>query len=240
MTCGEWGKPILESILLHLDSSYTGPLTITGSKRAQSTLMGKYGLPKDVSTGAEPQEAQASTTLVAPGNETLTLQVIMTAIQGVQTSLETRIDSVSIAVQLVRADLRKMGTRMKEAEKSIATLKMDTGLLQTQISKLCATNMALDVGLEDYRGHSWNNVPIIGEPKQIEGPAADLFVENRMFKMLQPRGLLIFFSVELAHWVPGNLPRPDVALQRIIARIFNYQDRNVILQTSRSAPPLLY
>ncbi|KAJ1088687.1 hypothetical protein NDU88_001843, partial [Pleurodeles waltl] len=61
--------------------------------------------------------------------EILTLKDIMVAIQGVNSSLETKIDTVSAEILLVRINLRNMGTRLEAAEDSMASVEMErTGL----------------------------------------------------------------------------------------------------------------
>ena len=57
-----------------------------------------------------------------------------------------------------------------------------------------------------------------------------------MLKGLKARGLSKYFSVERAHRVPGGRPRPGEPPRTIIARIFNFRDRDVILQEARKAP----
>ncbi|KAJ1111145.1 hypothetical protein NDU88_008482 [Pleurodeles waltl] len=163
----------------------------------------------------------------------------MEAVQGARTSVETRIDSVITEVSLLRTDLWNISTRVKEVEDSTASLQGDTKALKTQVGELQALTNKLQAQSEDHKGQSRrNNISIVGVLESAEGLAVDLFVKDLILKELQPRGQ--FFLVEHTHRVPGAAPSPGTPPQPVIARIFNFQDCDVILQIARSAPPVQY
>ncbi|KAJ1193954.1 hypothetical protein NDU88_003249 [Pleurodeles waltl] len=121
--------------------------------------------------------------LMGPGP--LTLQDIMEAIQGVRTSLETRHDSVTTEVSLLRADMWNMATQVKELEESTASLQGVMKTLKIQVDEMQVLTNNLQARLEDYEGRlRKNNILIIGVPECAEGHAVDLFVENLIFKEL--------------------------------------------------------
>ncbi|KAJ1142339.1 hypothetical protein NDU88_008665 [Pleurodeles waltl] len=129
-----------------------------------------------------------------------------------------------------------MGARVKENEEAVVALKVEMKMLQTQVAELRATTEAMEAHLEDSEAlYKRKNIRIIGAPEWAEGPTVDQFVEDLIRKQLQPLGLANYFSVERAHGVPGS---PAKTKSPIIAHIFMYRNRGVILQTTRSAPPV--
>lgn len=169
------------------------------------------------------------------GVPTITLLDVMATLQQVQASIGT----ISTDISLIRADFAKLSGRLLEVETTTQELKADTTQLQRQVRQLEADNKQILAKLEDQEGRSRrNNVRIIGVPESAGGPALDLFVEDLIKNQLQPRGLSKFFSVERAHRVPGGKPKPGVRPRPILARIFNFRDRDVILQAARVAPPI--
>lgn len=166
-----------------------------------------------------------------------TLQDDMAALHGIKTDLAGIIDAVITEVLLLRMDLRNMRERVSEVEGTTAELVEDTKILQKQIKESTQTTREL----EDQEGCSCrNSIHIIGVPERAKGQTLDLFVEDIITKTLQPRGLSKKNSVEHAHRIPGTRLRPGAPPLPIIARLFNYRDRDVILQSTRSAPPLKF
>ena len=173
--------------------------------------------------------------------ETLTLQDIMKAIKDVKHVLENKIDSTAIEVTLIRTNLHKITDRVKATEDSVSTLTTTVDKLGKNMKHLQQRVELLASQLDDSEGRSRrNNIRIIGVPEKAEGPSVDLFVEDLITQGLQPRGLSKFFGVERAHRVPGRKPPPGAPPRTIIARIFNFRDRDTILQEARVAPPVTY
>ena len=166
---------------------------------------------------------------------------IMTALQGVRTTLETKIDAVSTEITLLRADFHKMRDRVTETEKNIVVLRAENQQLKQQVQGLQRTTTAQGVKLDDLEGRSRrNNIRITGVPEKAEGRSADLFVEDLIKEGLRPHGLSNYFSVERAHRIPGFRPTVGAPPRTIIARIFNFRDRDLILQEASVAPPVKY
>lgn len=158
---------------------------------------------------------------------------------GVRTSLEHRIDTVSIEVALIRADFKKMDTRVQEIETTTKALVSDTSVLQQQVTRLQDQQKQMEMLLDDYEGRARrNNIRILGVPERTEGPTVDLYVEELVTKHLQPKRLSHYFSSERDHGVPGKQPRPRAPPRPIIASVFNFRDRDAILQAVRNGPPL--
>lgn len=154
--------------------------------------------PKDDSTSCQP----------CPPAKELTLQDVMEAIAGVRTSLEHRIDSVNIKVTLLRADFKKINTRVKDIEITTKALVSDTSTLQQHVAQLQDQHKKMEDLLDEYEGRARrNNIRILGVPERTERPAVDLYVEDLVTNHLQPKRLSKYFSIERAHRVPGRRPR---------------------------------
>lgn len=187
------------------------------------------------------QEAAAATANVENGDtqgekpREVTLLDVMATLQQVQMSIGT----VSTNVTLLRADVAKINTRIREVEIKIAALTEDTATLQLQVSDLQLAHKQMMAKLDDQEGRSRrNNTSLVGIPESVKGPALELIVEDIIQIQLQPRGLSNFFSVERAHRVPGGRPRPGALPRPVLARLLNFRDRDVILQVARVAPPI--
>ena len=210
-------------------------------KNSHQTKLDKYARPKETGTeesyGAQ-QESPGQTNVPI---ETPTLQDIMTAIKDVKHVLENKIDSTAIEVTLIRTNLHKITDRVKATEESVLTLTSTTDRLGKHVKQLQTKMDQMAAQLDDHEGRSRrNNIRITGVPEKAEGPSTDLFVEDLITQGLQPRGLSKFFGVERAHRVPGKRPPPGAPPRTIIARIFNFRDRDIILQEARVAPPVTY
>ena len=164
------------------------------------------------------------------------MNIEATDVKGV---LETKIDTTAIEVNLIRADLKKINTRLQTAEDTIQTLTSQNKELAQQVKHLQRSSETMATRIEDQEGRSRrNNIRITGVPEKMEGPSVELFVEKLIIEGLQPRGLSKMFTVERAHRVPGKPPIVGTPPRTIIARIFNYRDRDTILQAARVAPPV--
>ena len=205
----------------------------------QQTKLDKFTRQKDTLSGSLPdahesQQSLADTAAVEPS-----LADIMTAIQGIQVTLEGKMDSISTEVNLLRADFGKMKERIKDNQGAVTMLQSENKDLKSQVMELQKTTDKIVDKLDEYEGRMRrNNIRITGVPEKMEGPTVDLFVEELVSKRLKARGLSKYFSVERAHRVPGGRPRPGAPPRTIIARIFNFRDRDVILQEARKNPPV--
>lgn len=211
---------------------------MSGNREAKSThqtKLEKYAMSKTADTdGAAKAELK-----IVPRQETEvpSLKDIMDAITGMCTALENTMDSTE--VKLIRANLQKMSEKVKTMETVTTDLCQDSKTMQQQIKDLQAVSKAMESKLDDYEGRSrQNNLRILGVPERAEGPTPDLFVEGLITNHLQPKNVSNFFSVERAQHVPGGRPKPGAAPRPLLARLFNYRDRDMVLQTTRTAPPI--
>ncbi|KAJ1213702.1 hypothetical protein NDU88_001334 [Pleurodeles waltl] len=125
---------------------------------------------------------------------------LLAAIQGSWVALESKIETVAVEVNRLRADLRKVSDKVKVAEGSITELQSEVGMLRKQMVQATSTVGRLEPRLEDAEGRSQlNNVRLLGFPECAEGSATESFVENWIRDVLQPTGLSRVFVVERAH-----------------------------------------
>ena len=197
----------------------------------------KFTRPKEADKGSLPSVQDDQQSLASATEPSLT--DIMAAIQGIQVTLEGKMDAISTEVTLLRADFGKMKERIKDNQGAVSTLQSENKELKSQMRELMKTTDKIVDKLDEYEGRMRrNNVRITGVPEKMEGPTVDLFVEDLVSKGLKVKGLSNYFSVERAHRVPGGRPRPGAPPRTIIARIFNFRDRDAILQEARKQPPV--
>ena len=203
-------------------------------RAAQQTKLDKYTKPKK-NLVDPPMEVAVSQT--GPGQGVSgdpSLADIMTAIRGIQETLEIKMDSISTEVNLLRADFGRMKDRVKDNQGVVASLQSENKDLRRQVQELQRTSDRVAEKMDYIEGRARrNNIRITGVPERAEGPAADLLVEDLVLKGLKARGLSKYFSVERAHRIPGGRPRPGAPPRTIIARIFNFQDRDIIRSEER-------
>ncbi|KAJ1212731.1 hypothetical protein NDU88_000380 [Pleurodeles waltl] len=182
-----------------------------GPQPTQQTKLDKYALPHakqgrlilaDTRDGAAHED-----------EETPTLNVFLVVIQGVKGVLELKIDSVSMELTLVHADLRNIRVCVKDTEDSLSSLQADTAFLKTQVKDMCATMESLGAKQEVIEGHSrCNNIRLVGVRERADGPATALFVKDIILNKLKPQRPSKYFSVKRARIGPGAPPRLKIPL----------------------------
>ncbi|KAJ1117173.1 hypothetical protein NDU88_005373 [Pleurodeles waltl] len=159
------------------------------SKQLQTNSLDRYTVRKEAAEGG-------------PSSENLSLGgvpslgTIMAAIQDLQDSfapLEPKLDAVQIDVNLVKADMSKIATKVAVAETHIDGLLATTKRLEEQVRSLTKKSSVMQARLEDQEGRSRrNNVRVMGVTEGIEGPSTDLFVEDLVLNRLKPKCLTSF------------------------------------------------
>lgn len=152
-------------------------------KQVQSNKLDWYTLPKgsptDLRHTPKAVDELEGTTL------DLTLQDIVAAINGVKSSLEHKMGTISIDVNLIQADLTKMNEKVKTLDIKTASLIDDVALLQREVQDLKSFCETAERKLDDREGRTrCNNVRILGVPEKAEGPAPDLFREDLILNYL--------------------------------------------------------
>lgn len=206
----------------------------TTAVTVQVNKLDKYTVPKQNITMDEPRENAG--TPVEPS-----LSSIMAAIQTLGATLEAKIDTVSIEMNLMRADLRKTSDKVQAAEETIEDLRGKTRSMEDRIQKLTHQHKEMALQLDDQEGRARrNNIRVVGVQEGLEGRSVELFLEDLILNHLKPKRLSKIFSVERAHRAPIPKPKPGAPPRTIIARILNFRDRDAILQAARVRGDLQY
>lgn len=128
-----------------------------GAGPAQTNRMENYTVPLGQATRDEAHVDAEPTPLK-----------IMAAIKDVKDSLEPKIDSVSVEVTLIRADLSRLN-EVATAETDIGELQTTTKRLEEQVRSLTQQTSIMEARLEDQEGRARrNNVRILGVPEGAE------------------------------------------------------------------------
>ena len=137
------------------------------TKNTQQTKLDKYTLPKEIIEKVANQKNDGEGT--SESGE-LTLHDIMVAIKDVKGVLETKIDTTAIEVNLIRADLKKLNTRLHTAEETIQALTSQNKELAQQVKFLQTSSETMAARIEDQEGRSRrNNIRITGVPEKNGG-----------------------------------------------------------------------
>ncbi|KAJ1175641.1 hypothetical protein NDU88_000928 [Pleurodeles waltl] len=194
----------------------------------QSNKMDNYAIARQASTPLEQDSAE-------PGVYEPSLGAIMEAVSDLKSALEPKLDTVTVDVSLLHADLQKMADKISTAESDIQTLRSTSKSLEEQVRTLTAQHATMAARLEDQEGHARrNNFRVIRVPERAAGVSVDFFLEDLILKTLCPKRLSNFFLVEREHRTPGAPPRI------IIGRIFNHRARDAILQAACTHVDLHY
>lgn len=164
---------------------------------------------------------------------------LLKAIQGSHSALERQIETVSIDVNLLRTDLRKVADKVTDAEGNIEQLQGEVASLKKTVTHLTAATSALERRAEDAEGRARrSNIRVLGVPERMEAGNPERFLETWIKTKLCPRDLSEVFVIERAHRALVPPPRPGAPPRALIAKILNYRDRDCILRAARETPNL--
>ena len=146
-----------------------------------------------------------SESLPEPGLDKL--DRILAAIVTTRESLETKVDSVAVGLNLLRDDHRKLTYRVSQSEKDITELKPAVVEVQKAVIDLTGRIRYLEGRAEDAEGRNRrSNLLIVGLPEEMEGRDPLSFLEDWIKSFMPKDSLTPFFSLERAHRVPGQPP----------------------------------
>ncbi|XP_078537723.1 uncharacterized protein LOC144823247 [Lissotriton helveticus] len=191
----------------------------------QTNKLDKYAVPLT-------QSQMGATSCDQSGQAEPSLTSIMAAIQTLGTNLESKMDKISIEMNLPHTDLGKTTERSKANATDIQELKALEKKLESRINDLVHQHRQMALRLEDQEGRARrSNIRVVGVPEETEGHSVELFLENLIINHLKPKRLSKIFTIERAHRAP--VPKPGAPPRTIIAKILNYRDRDAILQVAR-------
>ena len=132
--------------------------------------------------------------------------------------------------------MHKISDKVKNAESNITTLQGEVSQLKQQVNQMSFLTGALDARVEDVKGHSrHNNIRLLDFPKRAEGLSVEAFLEKWVQQSLRPSGLTPQFIIDRAHRALGPMLVAGAPPRTLIARIFNYRDRDAILRAARES-----
>ncbi|KAJ1135660.1 hypothetical protein NDU88_002098 [Pleurodeles waltl] len=116
----------------------------------------------------------------------------MNAIQGLRSALEQQIETVSIDLNLLRADLRKVSEKVNTAETTIGSLQGGMTSLKKQMTAVRTEVDELGRRAEDEEaGSRRSSIWVLGFPDKSEGTAMERFLEG-WIRDETPRPLRVF------------------------------------------------
>ncbi|KAJ1205329.1 hypothetical protein NDU88_000764 [Pleurodeles waltl] len=114
-----------------------------------------------------------------PTNHNHSLRENMEAIPSLRGTLETKLD----AVNLLKADLRKVTEKVTMAETQINGLESVTKRVKDQVQTLTKQNSFIAAKVEDQEGRArHNNIQVSGIPEGAAGPSMKLFMVDLILK----------------------------------------------------------
>ncbi|KAJ1208126.1 hypothetical protein NDU88_003515 [Pleurodeles waltl] len=125
---------------------------------------------------------------------------ILATIEASSANFQAKIDSVSMDVNLLHADLHKVAKSLLETEQYDTKLQEEVQALQTKVTTLTAQMYGLEMRAEDSGGHSQRcNLQFVGFSEGAKRTTPELFLEQWLRKTLPGAPLSTVFIVERAH-----------------------------------------
>ncbi|KAJ1203818.1 hypothetical protein NDU88_007599 [Pleurodeles waltl] len=101
----------------------------------------------------------------------------MAAIQDLHGSLEPKLDAVTVDVNLLCTDLKKVKENVTNVETDIARLQSTSKRLENQVLFLTTEHEKVMARPEDQEGRAWRNIiRVVGVPGGAEGLSVELFL----------------------------------------------------------------
>ncbi|KAJ1155947.1 hypothetical protein NDU88_008672 [Pleurodeles waltl] len=169
----------------------------------QVNKMDKYAVQRPAGGTVVPGDAEEGQEKDrGPGDEP-SLSAIMAAIPDLHSSLEPKLDAVTVDVNLLFADLEKVTEKVINGETDIAQLQSTSRRIEDQVQFLTTEHEKIMARLEDQEGRAQrNNIRVVGVPERAEGPSVEFFLETLIVDSLRPKRLSKFFTVERVHRAP--------------------------------------
>lgn len=169
------------------------------------------------------------------------LDLILKEIRDTRSALETQIRTLSVGLNLLQADHKKLAEKVKSQKMALDDLIPQQTIHSSQLEDMQRKITALQERIDGAEGRSRrNNVRILRIPEKSEGNNATGFVEQWLRTHVTTEGLTDHFSVERAHRLPPRPPAPGRPPRPLIARILDYKDRDTILRMARDKAPILF
>lgn len=165
--------------------------------------------------------------------------MILEAIADSKSSVEGKIDTLTIECGLIRQDMDKIRGRLTETEQRISTVEdvaASTAQSVVELQQQVKTLMARSEDAENRLRR--NNVRVVGLPEGEEGANPVEFAEAFFKKLLGLQHLSPVYVVERAHRVPTGRRPAGARPRAFLVRLLNFRDRDLILAEARKHPEL--
>ncbi|KAJ1141822.1 hypothetical protein NDU88_008150 [Pleurodeles waltl] len=130
-------------------------------------------------------------------NHTSQFKKVPQAILDTKTTLETKIDAVTLDGNLLRTDHWVLVERVTETENDVAMLTPCVKALQENMTHLTTEVDELQRRAEDAEGRSrQNNIRLVGFPERAKVPSTELFLEKWLTGTVLQNKVPKVFSVE--------------------------------------------
>lgn len=169
------------------------------------------------------------------------LDLILKEIKDTRSALETQIGTISVGLNLLKADHKNLSEKVKANKLALDDLIPQHTLHQSNIAQLQNQIKGLQDRVDDAEGRSRrNNIRILGLPEKCEGRNPIQFAEQWLKDYVTTEGLTGHFSVERAHRLPARPLQQGRPARPFIVRILDYKDRDLLLRKARDKAPISY
>ncbi|KAJ1146948.1 hypothetical protein NDU88_013200 [Pleurodeles waltl] len=166
------------------------PITHPNIEAETTPLEGEMGTQTDALR-------KMSETLAAPSAQ---FTKVLQAVLDTKTSLERKIDSVVLEVNLLRTDQRKLSERVATTETTLETAQSAIIEMKAQIQCMENNIASLQRRAEDDESRSRrNNVRFMGVPEQLVLLNAEHYLEQRLKDTVLPQTIAQTLVIERAH-----------------------------------------
>ena len=208
----------------------------TKSLRDQEGGLEKRG--EDTTMTTEGSQSAITQEQELPASLQTHLNKVLAAINASRESLEHKIETVIIDVNLLRADQQKIADRVKSTETQILDIQPTVESNTTQLQEIRDKIKQMEKRVEELEGRDRrSNIRVIGMTEGMEGTNMIRYLDDWIRREVAGEELSPFFAFERAHRVPGRRPQPGLPARAIVAKLLHYQDRDTILQKARTNGP---
>ncbi|XP_078503510.1 uncharacterized protein LOC144762241 [Lissotriton helveticus] len=160
-----------------------------GLRVVQSNKLDRYAHPKEALQG---RQSRGSTSNEQGGDDQeLTWKDVMNAITCVKTSLEHKMDTITIEVNLLQADLIELNEKVKQVELTTSSLVGDVRQLQGEIHDLQSFGKTTELKLDDYEGRlRCSNLRIQVYQKRLRDRLQTSLWKTLFYNIYSPKALV--------------------------------------------------
>lgn len=178
-----------------------------------------------------------------PKDSAVTLEGIMSAINGIKTDLSlmktdvsTKLERIWTAMESVKEDITACTSRVSHAEARISTTEDEVAVLVNKVKCLEKKNLTLEDTVLDLETRSRSlNVRLVNLPEGAEANDACGFLEEWIPEVLELAPQRRGFTVEKAHRLGRKDGRAAESSPRtLIMKFLSHKDREAVLRAAKA------